>query len=147
MFSDPLSTDACTVTIDWGDGTESTPDAISFTLNAGQTSFTSPTHQYTASGDYTIVTTVSNTQGSVTSTTEVTAYALAEIGIGADIPVASENTQTAGEFTIGRMDGGDINQPLDVYLLLDAASTALLNTDFNISGATDMDTQIDGCEE
>ena len=144
LFSDPLPTDACTVTIDWGDET----DPTTLPLNPGQTSFTSDPHTYAASGDYAITTTVTNAQGSgAAAITDATAYAFATVGIGADTPIASD-TQTPGEFIIGRMDGGDISKPTDAYLLLDANSTLLLNTDFSVSsGTTDMHTQVDGCEE
>ena len=52
-----------TVIIDWGDGTSSSPDTTTMTLDASQTSFQSPPKQYAASGSYTIAVSVQDASG------------------------------------------------------------------------------------
>ena len=137
LFSDPLSNDPCTVAIDWGDGTTPTTFTVSSGSGSGQTSFTSPTHTYTASCDYTIQTTITGAQGSVSASTNATVFTLPVVSIGADTPTASEFGGQAGEIVVSR-EGGDIRQQTVVYLMMDSYSYSLMKAgDFVISGATD----------
>ena len=72
-FTDPQPNIPHVVTVDWGDGTEESPDITTVVLAAGQTTFTAQPNSttYAAAGDYTITATVAGMDGSTTASTSV----------------------------------------------------------------------------
>ena len=70
-FTDPQQNVAHTVTIDWGDGTETSPDVTTLSLDPGETTFQADpqTNNVPATSPYTIHVTVSGLDGSVSATT------------------------------------------------------------------------------
>ena len=62
---------------------------------------------------------------------------LAQVAVAATTSTASEKTQTPGTFVIGLADGETADEDMKVYFRFDASSTAVLGTDFTLSGATD----------
>ena len=81
------------VTIDWGDGTSSSPDTTTMTLDASQTSFQSPAKQYAQSGSYTITVAAQDASGNfyapVTQTVTV-------LGAPPQLTVAGSQTAVVG---------------------------------------------------
>ena len=128
-FSDsiPNDTSSHTVTIDWGDETT----AYTVTLNPGITSFTSPPHQYAASDDYTIQTTVTDSYGSsVEDDADASVYAIPQIGMCVDVPTASENQGTPAVILVGFTNEEAIDRPVTVNYQLQSSSTAAAGTDY-----------------
>ena len=104
-FTDPQWNIAHTVTIDWGDGTESSPDVTTLSLDPGETTFQADPQTYNtpAADPYTIHVTVSGLDGSATATTPVTVNPVPDVVmIGSLVPAASEYRGIPGEFLVSR---------------------------------------------
>ena len=73
-FTEPQPNILHVVTVDWGDGTEESPDITTVVLAAGQTTFTAQPNSttYATAGDYTITATVAGMDGSTSQSTTVT---------------------------------------------------------------------------
>jgi hypothetical protein len=73
-FTGPESLGSYTITINWGDGSDSDPDLTTFTLPPGTATFDYPLPQYANTGTYGIIVTVTDPEtNSVSSTTCITA--------------------------------------------------------------------------
>ena len=92
-FTDPQPNIPHVVTVEWGDGTDDSPDITTVVLAAGQVTFTAQpnSNTYATAGDYTITATVAGMDGSTTASTSVIVTAVPpDVMIGATQPMASE---------------------------------------------------------
>ena len=97
-FTDPQPNIPHVVQINWGDGTEGSPDITTVDLAAGEKTFTAQPNSitYATAGDYTITATVAGMDGSTTASTSVMVTAVPpEVMIGATQPMASEHFGTS----------------------------------------------------
>ena len=121
-FTDPQPNIPHVVTVDWGDGTEESPDITTVVLAADQTTFTAQPNAttYATAGDYTITATVAGMDGSTTATTSVTVTAVpAEVMLGATTPVASEFVGNSIEAAFGITCGGGSAGNVTIYFSID----------------------------
>ena len=107
-FNDPQSNLAHCVTIDWGDGTGSTHDITTLSLDAGETSFQADPHTYAtgATTPYTIQVTVSGLDGaSAPATTTVNVVPMTSAVTASSLTPAYGQTVTLTT-TIASSGGG-----------------------------------------
>ena len=82
------------VTIDWGDGTSSSPDTTTMTLGTSQTSFQTSAKQYAESGSYTITVSVEDGSGNYYA---VATQAVTVLGAPPQLTVAGSQTAVVGQ--------------------------------------------------